>query len=111
HLANVEPITLPPATRAQSYKDALTAREIQEEEAGKATGFPLGVGWYSLRHSFATRLDKLGKSTKDISELLGHANVTTTLTSYIHGSDESRRAAVEALEEALVPRSGKLGIA
>ncbi|MGV3709645.1 MAG: tyrosine-type recombinase/integrase [Gemmatimonas sp.] len=110
HLANVQPLELPAATRAQSYKDALAARESQEHDAVKATAFPLGVGWYSLRHSFATRLDKLGKSTKDISELLGHSNVTTTLTSYIHGSDESRRDTVNALEEVIAPR-GRLGIA
>ena len=111
HLAGVEPLAMPPATRAQSFKDALVARRAQEDEAIALTGFPMGVSWYALRHSFATRLDQLRVPIKDISELLGHANVTTTLTSYIHGNEDTRRSALTTLEDALLPKDGKLGIA
>lgn len=111
HLAGVEPLALPQATRAQSYKDAQAARKKQEDDAIAATGFPMGVSWYALRHSYATRLDQLRVPIKDIQELLGHANVTTTLTSYIHGNEETRRNALGTLEEALLPKDGRLGIA
>lgn len=111
HLANVEPLPLPVASRSKAYTDALKARKEQEDAAVASTQFPMTVGWYSLRHSFATRLDQLRVPIKDISEMLGHANVTTTLTSYIHGSEESRRNALGSLEDALLPKSGKLGIA
>lgn len=71
----------------------------------------MGVSWYALRHSFATRLDQLRVPINDISKLLGHANVTTTLTSYIHGDDDTRRNALNTLEDAILPKDGKLGIA
>ncbi|MEP6835516.1 MAG: tyrosine-type recombinase/integrase [Gemmatimonas sp.] len=71
----------------------------------------MGIGLYSLRHSFATRLDKLGVSTKDIQDLLGHANASTTLNSYTHSDTDSQRGALDTLEEALLAKIGKLGIA
>ena len=63
-----------------------------------------------MRHSLATRLDQLGVPIVDIQQMLGHADVTTTLR-YIQGSAERRRSALGVLENAMLPRTGKLGIA
>jgi|GEM_PF-1046649 len=111
HLAGELPLPLPVPTRSKGYRDALAARKAQEDAAIESTGFPMGVGLYSLRHSFATRLDKLGRSTKDIQTLLGHANSSTTLDSYIHSDDDSMRDTLAALEDALLPKTTKLSIA
>ena len=62
-----------------------------------------------MRHSLASRLDQLRVPIKDIQEILGHADVSTTL-GYIHGSAERRRSAINTLEDAILPK-GKLGIA
>jgi len=43
--------------------------------------------------------------------MLGHASSSTTLDSYIHSDDNSKRDTLGALEEALLPKNGKLGIA
>jgi len=40
---------------------------------------------YSLRHSFATRLIQAGADTAIVSELLGHAHSTMTLSRYSTG--------------------------
>jgi len=110
HLAGVEPLPLPPATRAQPFKDALAARRAQEDAAIAKTGFPVGLSWYGFRHSFATRLASDGVSVKDIQDLLGHSNATTTLNSYIHSSPETHQRALGKLEDAFLPK-GKLGVA
>lgn len=110
HLAGETPLPLPPHSRSKTYLAALAARTVQEDAAIAATGFPMGVGLYSMRHSMATRLDQLGVPIKDIQEILGHADIATTL-GYIQGSADRRRSALGVLEEAILPKTGKLGIA
>lgn len=43
--------------------------------------------FHDLRHTYATRLFELGEEVKTVSELLGHSNVNTTLSTYIHVLD------------------------
>lgn len=52
--------------------------------------------YHVLRHSFATRCIEGGMDIKSLSEILGHANVQTTLQMYVHPSMASKRAAMEA---------------
>lgn len=42
-----------------------------------------GKSFHCLRHAFATRLAKAGKSLEDIGRLIGHANAKTT-AGYVH---------------------------
>lgn len=49
----------------------------------KKVGFE-GVRFHDLRHTHATILLNEGVYIKDVSERLGHANVTTTLSVYAH---------------------------
>ena len=51
--------------------------------------------YHVLRHSFATRCIEGGMDIKSLSEILGHANVQTTLQMYVHPSIASKRAAME----------------
>ncbi|MFH1979033.1 MAG: tyrosine-type recombinase/integrase [Patescibacteria group bacterium] len=52
---------------------------------------------HTLRHTFASHLVMAGASIKAIQELLGHANVTTTMR-YAHLSSSSLRTTMELLE-------------
>lgn len=51
----------------------------------------------ALRHTFATRCIELGVDVKTLSEILGHANVSTTLNTYVHSSMERKREQLEKL--------------
>ena len=44
------------------------------------------INFHALRHSFATRCLELGMDYKTLSEILGHANVSTTMNLYVHSS-------------------------
>jgi integrase len=62
----------------------------------KATGLR-PVRWYDLRHSFGTHLVGAGVDAKTVAQLMGHRNVTLTLTHYTHPDAAAHRAAVARL--------------
>ena len=53
--------------------------------------------FHCLRHSYATRCVERGVDVKSVSELLGHADVRTTLQLYVHSSMDYKRRAVEGI--------------
>ncbi|MGI5896133.1 MAG: tyrosine-type recombinase/integrase [Oscillospiraceae bacterium] len=53
--------------------------------------------FHVLRHTFATRCISLGFDPKTLSEILGHADVNTTLKRYVHSSLEMKRVQMERL--------------
>lgn len=55
------------------------------------------VNFHALRHTFATRCIEAGVDVKSLSEILGHANVSVTLNTYVHSSMEMKRAQLEKL--------------
>lgn len=55
--------------------------------------------FHALRHTYATRLIENRVDVKTISELLGHADVNITLTTYVHSTNDSKKTAVNTLEK------------
>ena len=55
------------------------------------------IGWHCLRHTFASHLAINNVPMKAIQELLGHANIVTTMR-YSHVSHATLRNAVKTLE-------------
>ena len=53
--------------------------------------------FHTLRHTFASRFVALGGDVKSLSEILGHANVRTTMQLYVHPSLEQKRADMELI--------------
>jgi integrase len=64
------------------------------ERAGK-------IRVHDLRRTFATLLLSEGTHPKIVQEMLGHANISTTLDTYSHVLPSMQEAAVSAMESAL----------
>lgn len=54
-------------------------------------------GFHALRHTFATRCIENGADIKGVSEMLGHADIKTTLKLYVHPSLESKRRCIQSV--------------
>lgn len=55
--------------------------------------------FHALRHTFATSCIASGMDVKSLSELLGHANIKTTLNRYVHPATETKRKHLNNLSE------------
>jgi integrase len=53
--------------------------------------------FHTLRHTYATRCIEKGVDVKSLSEMLGHADIKTTLRLYVHSSMEHKKRAVQNL--------------
>ena len=63
--------------------------------AVKRAGLPKTT-WHMFRHTFASRLTRDGVDIVTVKELLGHADIKTTMR-YAHSNDDAKRRAVEKL--------------
>ena len=69
-----------PPTRFHLHESAI---QRAVTEAGRAAGLTKRVGCHTFRHSFATHLLESGSDIRTVQELLGHADVSTTMI-YTH---------------------------
>lgn len=74
------------------------------KRAFQRLGLSAGMGFHSLRHSYATHLLENGTDIKFIQELLGHNDIKTTLR-YIHVSNR-QLGAIESPLDALLRKQG-----
>ncbi|HET7421093.1 MAG TPA: tyrosine-type recombinase/integrase [Candidatus Dormibacteraeota bacterium] len=54
-----------------------------------------------MRHTTATLMLARGIDVRTVADVLGHADVATTLRTYVHSTEGSARRAIDALGEAL----------
>ena len=64
--------------------------------------------FHALRHTYATRCMENGVDIKSLSELLGHADIRTTLQTYIHSSLAHKRQVVQSI--CFLPVEGACGV-
>ena len=53
---------------------------------------------HALRHTFATRCIERGVKPKALQKILGHANLATTMDTYVHMTDDSLAEAMNIFE-------------
>lgn len=56
------------------------------------------ANFHALRHTYATRAVEQGMDIKTLSELLGHADVSTTMNRYAHSLDKHKRKMVDMMD-------------
>ena len=66
-------------------------------EARKHSGIQKEVTTHSLRHSYATHLLEMGLDIMSVKDLLGHADIQTTLT-YLHVAQLGRQKPFSPLD-------------
>lgn len=49
------------------------------------------IPFHCLRHTYATRLLEAGENFKTLQELLGHADITTTMNIYAHVQEDTKK--------------------
>src|SRR5580765_7541012 len=76
------------------------------QKAAREAGIP-DRRIYDLRASFASRANACHASGLTIAQLLGHANSTQILPTYLKPLDENTKAVIEALDLARISQAGK----
>ena len=56
---------------------------------------------HTLRHTFATRCIERGVNPKSLQKILGHAQLSTTMDTYVHVTDDSLLLAIKQFEAAV----------
>jgi site-specific recombinase XerD len=55
--------------------------------------------FHLLRHTFTSNLLSNGAAPKDVQELLGHSDVSTTMNIYAHATKEAKRTSARLLDK------------
>ena len=58
-----------------------------------------GFHFHSLRHTYTTNLLSNGAQPKDVQELLGHSDVSTTMNVYAHATRDAKRSSARLLDQ------------
>ena len=61
----------------------------------------IAFDYHSLRHTHATILIESGADVKDVQTRLGHANIQTTLQTYVHDTETMANRSVDIFEQAV----------
>ena len=55
--------------------------------------------FHMLRHTYTSNLLANGAAPKDVQELLGHADVSTTMNIYAHATREAKRNSARLMDK------------
>lgn len=58
-----------------------------------------GFHFYQLRHTYTSNLLANGAAPKDVPELLGHSDVSTTMNVYAHSTRTAKRNSARLLDK------------
>ena len=80
------------------YESASTVGLACRTAARKVPGLE-GFHFHQLRHTFTSNLLSNGAAPKDVQELLGHSDVSTTMNVYAHATREAKRSSARLMDK------------
>lgn len=81
-----------------AYESPSTIGIMCKRASKKVEGLE-GFHFHQLRHTFTSNLLSNGAAPKDVQELLGHADVSTTMNVYAHSTREAKRTSARLLDK------------
>ncbi len=81
-----------------AYESPSTVGVMTRSAKKKLEGFE-DFHFHMLRHTFTSNLLSNGAAPKDVQELLGHADVSTTMNIYAHSKREAKRTSARLLDK------------
>ena len=81
-----------------AYESASTVSIMCRTAQEKVPGLE-DFHFHTLRHTFTSNLLSNGAQPKDVHELLGHADVSTTMNIYAHATKEAKRSSARLLDK------------
>ena len=85
--------------RPDGAYEGVSTVDIMCKRASKKLEGLEGFHFHQLRHTFTTNLISNGAAIKDVQELLGHADATTTMSIYAHSTREAKRTSARLLDK------------
>jgi site-specific recombinase XerD len=82
---------------------SLSARNLQRhfKQILAKAGLPTTIRFHDLRHSCATLLLVQGQHPRVVMDILGHSTIKLTMDTYSHVLNETQRAALQGIAQAL----------
>ncbi len=87
----------------REYYSITRPKPKKEGEEPPVLPFPK-IRFHDLRHSAATLLLAQGTSSRYITELLGHSQVSFTMQTYAHVLPEVQKQTASKMDEVLAPK-------
>ena len=81
-----------------AYESPSTIGIMCKRASKKVEGLE-GFHFHQLRHTFTSNLLSSGAAPKDVQELLGHSDVSTTMNVYAHSTREAKRTSARLLDK------------
>ena len=81
-----------------AYESPSTIGIMCKRASQKVEGLE-GFHFHQLRHTFTSNLLSNGAAPKDVQELLGHSDVSTTMNVYAHSTREAKRTSARLLDK------------